>query len=79
MKAGTVQALHSTGYAAVRQFFVHHEPPFSMNDIREFNAMYKHTYPELAPIERQRSEELVDYLIAHVEHHEWAGKIYGVV
>lgn len=79
MGTSTVQTLHATGYAEVRQFFTRHEPPFTMTDIREFNALYRCVYPELSSKERQRSEELVDYLIAHVERPEWAGKIYGVV
>jgi hypothetical protein len=79
METAKIKALHSENYLAINRFFASHEPPFTLTDIQEFNALYRLAYPALAPIERKRSEEWVDYLIDHVEHPEWVGKIYGVV
>jgi len=79
MVTAKIKALHSANYGAINHFFVSHEPPFTLTDIHEFNAIYRRAYPALAPIERKRSEEWVDYLIDHVERPEWVGKIYGVV
>ena len=79
MESSKIKALHSASYREVNLFFTSHQPPFSLTDIHEFNAIYRRAYPALAPIERKRSEEWVDYLIDHVERPEWVGKIYGVV
>jgi len=79
MEAAKIKALHSVNYGEINHFFACHEPPFTLADIREFNAIYRRAYPALAPLERKRSEEWVDYLIDHVERPEWVGKIYGVV
>ncbi|MBM4200851.1 MAG: hypothetical protein FJ189_06145 [Gammaproteobacteria bacterium] len=79
METAKIKALHSAGYREVTQFFASHEPPFTLTDIHEFNAIYRRAYPALAPGERMRSEKWVDYLIDHVESPDCAGKIYGVV
>ena len=79
MNTAKVQALHSPAYESVRTFFSNREPPFTITDIREFNAIYRRAYPDLAPVERQHSEVWVDYLIAHVKDRSDARRVYGVV
>lgn len=79
MQASNVHPLYSDGYLRISQFFNIVQPPYSLADIREFNAIYRQVYPSLGFAEKRKAEEWIDYLIKHVEKPEWAHKIYGVV
>jgi len=79
MQTSHVIPLHSDGYLEVSHFFNTARPPFNLNDIQEFNAIYRRVYPTLGVVEKRKAEEFVDHLVKHVEKPEWARKVYGVV
>jgi hypothetical protein len=70
--------LHSEGYREISDFFDKTSPPYNLQNIMEFNEMYRRVYPMLGSLERREAEEFVDYMIAHLEQPQWATKIYGV-
>ena len=79
MQTQNVYPLHSDGYRDISQFFASHRPPYTLDHIAEFNAIYRRVYPRLGGAERRKAEELVDHLVEHVANPKWASKIYGVV
>jgi len=79
MQTSHVIPLHSNDYLEITQFFKNISSPYTLNDIREFNAIYRRVYPGLGLAEKRKAEKLVDHLVKNVEKPEWAREIYGVV
>ncbi|MCU0735884.1 MAG: hypothetical protein MUF20_10230 [Methylotetracoccus sp.] len=67
------------GLAELEGYFSGIRPPYTLNDIWNFNRLYRRLYPVLNRDEKIRAEQWVDRLIDNVERKEWASKIYGVV
>ncbi len=67
------------GLAELEGYFSNIKPPYTLNDIRDFNRLYRQLYPVLNRDEKIRAEKWVDRLIDNVERKEWASRIYGVV
>ncbi len=53
--------------------------PYTLQDIKGFNTLYKRAYASLNRNEKRRIEAFVDTMIDHVERPEFAEKIFGVV
>lgn len=79
MQASSLPILLSDDFRQLQYFFQAARPPYNLEDIDRFNAIYKRIYPLLNREERRRSEEWVDLLIDNVERKEWAARIFGVV
>ncbi len=79
MKTNKIVVLYSAGFQQLQDYFKSIEPPYGLEDIRGFNAIYRRIHPALNRDERRRSEELVDILIDKVEHKDLAANIFGVV
>ena len=79
MLATNLTPLRSASFDQLRLFFQYNDPPYDLQVIRDFNALYRGIYPVLSREERRRAEALVDALIDGLEQKEWASKIFGVV
>jgi hypothetical protein len=79
MQASNLAILYSDDFQQLQCFFQATRPPYNLEDINGFNAIYKRIYPGLNREERRRSEEWVDLLVDNVERKEWAARIFGVV
>ena len=79
MPTADVIPIYSKNFDELRKYFYGLTPPYTLDDIRGFNAIYGAIYPLLVREERRRAETFVDELIAGVEKKEWACKIFGVV
>ncbi len=79
MPSADVIPFYSQKFSELKQYFYGLKPPYTLEDIRGFNAIYGDMYSILAREERRRAEAFVDELIAGVEKKEWACKIFGVV
>jgi len=71
--------LYSEEFQELQRWFSSVDPPYSLEEIVEFNRIYRRIYRLLGREERRRAEEIVDALIAGVGDQAWAAKIYGVV
>ena len=79
MQNATVTPIHSSDFQELHRLFKSLQKPYGRGEILRFNRAYKPVYPHLSRQERHRAEELVDALIAGLEHRDLASKIYGVV
>jgi hypothetical protein len=77
--ATNISTLYSERFDELRSFFQGIRPPYTLQHIREFNALYRNIYPALSREEKRRAEDFVDSLIDGLEKKEWAPKIFGVV
>jgi hypothetical protein len=79
MSAKHVRPLYSASFDELRGYFRSLTPPYNLEHIHGFNAIYRDIYPELSREERSRAEGYVDTLIEGLEDQELAEKIFGVV
>jgi predicted RNase H-like nuclease len=79
MHAQAISTLYSERFDELRSFFQGIQPPYTLQHIREFNAIYRRIYPMLSREEKRRAEDYVDSLIEGLERKEWAPRIFGVV
>jgi hypothetical protein len=79
MNTAEVVPLFSQAFQDVWSYIADIRAPYTLQDIRGFNAAYKQAYPSLSREEKRRIEAFVDTMIERVAEKEWAGKIFGVV
>lgn len=79
MQAVTVSPLYSEAFDQLSHYFYRIHAPYTLQHIREFNAIYREIYPKLSGEEKRRAEEFVDHLIDGLQRKEWASHIFGVV
>ena len=73
------ESQYSSEYQELSRLFFSITPPFSEQDVKAFNRLYRKIYSSLPPHEKRKAEWLVDMAIASVEKPELAKLIYGVV
>jgi len=78
-RPSNILRLYSDGFQEISQWFQASRPPYTIQDIIRFNALYKRGYPVLSREEKRRVEEWVDTLIEGVEDRTLIPKIFGVV
>lgn len=61
----------------LQAWFIKHKPPYSLQDILEFHAIYQRDYQLLSQEEKRRAEELVDALIEGAGRKEWEARVFG--
>ena len=66
-------------FQELETYFRSVEPPYTLRNIRKFNAIYGRIYPTLTRGEKLQAESFVDEMIEKVEHKQWITRIYGVV
>lgn len=71
--------LYSEEFQELQRWFHSVAPPYGLQEIHEFNRIYRRIYRALSREERRRAEEIVDALIDGVGDPAWTAKIYGVV
>ena len=79
MSAQPISTLYSERFDELRSYFQSIQPPYTLQHIREFNAIYRRLYPVLTREEKRRAEDYVDALIEGLENKDWASRIFGVV
>lgn len=79
MSSNLTQLYYSKDYQRLTSFFFSITPPFSKQDVCDFNQLYRAIYPGLPRNEKWKAEWLVDMLIESVEDPELVKLIYGVV
>jgi hypothetical protein len=67
----------SAEFQELQAWFGKHRPPYSLQDILTFNAIYQRDYRHLSPEEKRRAEELVDALIEGAGRREWEARVFG--
>jgi len=68
----------STEFQELQAWFGKHRPPYSLQDVLTFNAIYQRDYRLLSPEEKRRAEELVDALIEGAGRKQWEARVFGV-
>ena len=79
MQDFNVTPLYSTDLHLLQSLFMSLNKPCGLEEIRQFNRLYREIYPRLSQYEKRRSEALVDTLIENLEDQGLAARIYGVV
>ena len=79
MHQTNVTPIHSADLQQLQSLFLTLDKPCGISEIIRFNQLYRRVYPDLSRLEKRRAEDLVDALIADLEHPDLAPKIYGVV
>jgi hypothetical protein len=68
---------HSAELQELQAWFNQHKPPYSLQDVVAFHAMYQAHYPLLSPEEKRLAEGLVDALIEGAGRREWEARVFG--
>ncbi len=63
----------------LRAWFHIHDPPYGLQDILAFNAIYQRNYCRLNAEEKRCAEELVDVLIEGAGRREWEARVFGAI
>jgi len=69
---------HSAELQELQAWFSTHKPPYSLQDILAFHAIYQRDYQRLSPQEKRLAEELVNALIEGAGRKEWEARVFGV-
>jgi hypothetical protein len=79
MNTARVSQLYSDEFQQINRWFHTVRPPYHLQEVIAFNALYRYAYPRLSREEKRRVEEFVDHMIERVEPPELAKRIFGVV
>jgi hypothetical protein len=79
MPDNSIQLESSREYQRLADLFFGKTPPFSKQDVYDFNQLYRIVYPGLPRHEKWQAEWLVDMIIDRIEDPDLAKLIYGVV
>jgi hypothetical protein len=79
MNTARVSQLYSDEFQQINRWFHTVQAPYHLQEVIEFNALYRCAYPVLSREEKRRIEEFVDVMIEGVDPPELSKRIFGVV